>query len=57
MAQDKTEDRPESDVTGAADSDAGRQIAYITGMSADAAATFAAFHSGTFAQRSSFKDA
>ena len=39
------------------DGDAGRQVAFITGMSADAAATFAAFHSGRFAHRSTFRDA
>jgi hypothetical protein len=54
MAQDETEDRPETDVTGFDNGDAGRQVAHITGMSAEAAATFAAFHSG---RRSSFRDA
>ena len=54
MAQDETEDRAETDVTDLDDhGDAGRQVAHITGMSAEAAATFAAFHSGRFA----FKDA
>ena len=57
MAQEKTEERAETDVTSSANGDAGRQIAYITGMSAEAAATFAAFHSGRFAQRATFKDA
>ena len=57
MAQDETEERAETDVTSSANGDAGRQIAYITGMSADAAATFAAFHSGRFAHRSAFRDA
>jgi hypothetical protein len=30
--------------------DAARHLAYLTGMSADAAATYAAFHSGRWAQ-------
>ena len=48
----------ETDVTGLDDDgDAGRQVAHITGMSAEAAATFAAFHSGRFAHRSAFRDA
>ena len=37
--------------------DAGRQVAHLTGMSADAAQTFAAFHSGRFAHNSAFRDA
>ena len=58
MAQDETEARKETDVTGLDDDgDAGRQVAHITGMSAEAAATFAAFHSGRFAHRSAFRDA
>ena len=57
MAQDETEDRKVPDVTGFDDGDAGRQVAFITGMSAEAAATFAAFHSGRFAHRSAFRDA
>jgi hypothetical protein len=57
MAQDETEDRTESDVTRREEGDAGRQIAHITGMSAESAATFAAFHSGRFAHHSAFRDA
>jgi hypothetical protein len=57
MAQDETQDRTESDVTRHDEDDAGRQVAHITGMSAESAATFAAFHSGRFAQRSAFRDA
>ena len=54
----ETEDRTETDVTGLDEEDeAGRQVAHITGMSADAAATFAAFVSGRFAHRSAFRDA
>jgi hypothetical protein len=58
MAQDETEARKDPDVTPLDDDgDAGRQVAFITGMSADAAATFAAFHSGRFAHRPAFRDA
>jgi hypothetical protein len=58
MAQDETEDRKDPDVTVLDDGgDAGRQVAFITGMSADAAATFAAFHSGRFALWSASRDA
>ena len=57
MAQDETEPREVPDGTEFDDGDAGRQVAFITGMSADAAATFAAFHSGRFAHRSAFRDA
>ena len=39
------------------DGDAARQVAHLTGMSPDAAETFAAFHAGRFAQSSGFKDA
>jgi hypothetical protein len=35
----------------------GRQVAAVSGMSADAAATFAAFYSGRFAHRSAFPEA
>ena len=57
MEQDQTEDRADSDVTRHEEHDAGRQVAHITGMSADAAATYAAFVSGRFAHRSAFRDA
>jgi hypothetical protein len=56
MEQDQTKDGPAADVTGAEANDA-RQVAHITGMSADAAATYAAFISGRFAHRSAFRDA
>jgi hypothetical protein len=39
------------------EADLGRQVAAVTGMSGDAAATYAAFLSGRFAPRSSFPDA
>jgi hypothetical protein len=57
MPQDETEERNETDVIGLDDVDAGRQVAHITGMSPESAATFAAFHSGRFAHRSAFRDA
>jgi hypothetical protein len=56
MEQDQTKDGPAADVSGAEENDA-RQVAHITGMSADAAATYAAFVSGRFAHRSAFRDA
>jgi hypothetical protein len=55
MAQDQPEDRAPSGETRLDDDDAGRQVAYITGMSAEAAATFAAFHSGRYAHCSAFR--
>ncbi len=57
MEQDQTEDRTDPDVTRHEEHDAGRQVAHITGMSAEAAATYAAFVSGRFAHRSAFRDA
>jgi hypothetical protein len=57
MEQDKSEDRADSDVTRREEDDAGRQVAHVTGMSADAAATYAAFVSGRVAHRSAFRDA
>jgi hypothetical protein len=55
MDHDETEVRKDPDVTDLDDcGDAGRQVAFITGMSAEAAATFAAFHSG---RRFAFRDA
>ena len=35
--------------------DAGRQVAHLTGMTPESAATFAAFHSGRFAPSSAFR--
>ena len=57
MEQDKSEDRTDPDVTRLEEDEAGRQVAHVTGMSADAAATYAAFVSGRFAHRSAFRDA
>ncbi|WP_157592238.1 hypothetical protein [Solirubrobacter soli] len=57
MEQDKSEDRTDPDVTRLEETEASRQVAHVTGMSADAAATYAAFVSGRFASRSAFRDA
>lgn len=57
MTQDDDQDRTESVADGLDNGDAGRQVAHLTGMSADAAQTFAAFHSGRFAHSSAFRDA
>ena len=57
MEQDKSEAPTDSDVTRDEEDEASRQVAHVTGMSADAAATYAAFVSGRFAHRSAFRDA
>jgi hypothetical protein len=57
MELDQAQDRTEPGVTRDGEGDAGRQVAHLTGMSADAAATYAAFVSGRFAHRSAFRDA
>jgi len=57
MEQDKSEVQKDQDVTRSEEDEAGRQVARVTGMSADAAATYAAFISGRFAQRPAFPDA
>jgi hypothetical protein len=57
MEPDQTEGPKDSDVTRLEEQEAGRQVAHITGMSADAANTYAAFVSGRFAHRSAFRDA
>ena len=57
MAQDEDQDRTDPVEVHFDNGDAGRQVAHVTGMSADAAATFANFHSGRFAHRSAFRDA
>jgi hypothetical protein len=57
MEQDKSEAPKDSDVTRSEEDEAGRQVAHVTGMSAEAAATYAAFVSGRFAHRSAFRDA
>ena len=56
MTQDEDQDRTEPAADGLDNGDAGRQVAHLTGMSAEAAQTFAAFHSGRFAHRSAFND-
>jgi hypothetical protein len=49
--QDEAEDRTEPGGPPLENGDAGRQVAYVTGMTPEAAATFASFHSGRFAFR------
>ena len=56
MEQDQTKAGQGADVTGAEENEA-RQVAHVTGMSADAAATYAAFVSGRFAHSSAFRSA
>jgi hypothetical protein len=57
MTNEEDQDRTESVAEPLDNGDAGRQVAHLTGMSADAAQTFAAFHSGRFAHRATFRDA
>lgn len=57
MTQDDDQDRTEPAAVSLDNGDAGRQVAHLTGMSEDAAQTFAAFHSGRFAHNSAFRDA
>jgi hypothetical protein len=57
MTQDDEQDRSEAPRPSLDNGDAARQVAHLTGMSPEAAETFAAFHSGRFAQGSAFKDA
>ena len=57
MTQDEDQDRTEPVADPLDNGDAGRQVAHVTGMSADAAATFASFHSGRFAHNAAFRDA
>jgi hypothetical protein len=55
MTQDEDQDRTESAPESLDNGDAGRQVAAVTGMSADAAQTYSAFHSGRFAHNSAFR--
>ncbi len=57
MTQDEEQDRTEPVAESLDNGDAGRQVAHLTGMNADAAQTYAAFHSGRFAPNSAFRDA
>ena len=57
MTDDDVQDRPEPAASPLDNGDAARQVAHLTGMSEEAAQTFAAFHSGRFAHRSTFRDA
>ena len=47
--QDEDDDRTEPGGPPLEDGDAGRQVAHLTGMTPESAATFASFHSGRYA--------
>jgi hypothetical protein len=51
---DEDEDRTDPSLD---NGDAARQVAYVTGMTPEAAEAFAAYHSGRFAQGSAFRAA
>ena len=55
MTQDENSAR-EPDAPPLDNGDAARQVAHVTGMSPEAAAAFAAYHSGRFAHGSAFRD-
>ncbi len=57
MTQAEDQDRIQPVADPLDDGDAARQVAHLTGMSADAAKTFAAFHSGRIARRPALDDA
>ena len=57
MTADEDQDRTEPVADPLDNGDAGRQVAHLTGMSADAAKTFAAFHSGRITRRPALDDA
>jgi hypothetical protein len=57
MTHDDAEDRSEPPRPELDNGDAARQVAHLTGMSPEAAETFAAYHAGRFAQGSGFPDA
>lgn len=57
MTDTDDQDRPEAPGASLDNGDAARHVAHLTGMSPEAAETFAAYHSGRFAQGSAFKDA
>jgi hypothetical protein len=57
MNQDEDQDRTEPVAESLDNGDAGRQVAHVTGMSADAAQTYCDFHSGRFAHNPAFRDA
>jgi hypothetical protein len=53
--QDEAEDRKDPGGKLVDGGDAARQVAHVTGMSADSARTFAAFVSGRYAPSSAFR--
>ena len=57
MIDDEDQDRSEPVADPLDNEDAGRQVAHLTGMSAEAAKTFAAFHSGRITRRPALDDA
>ena len=57
MTADEDQDRTEPVADPLDNRDAGRHVAQLTGMSADAAKTFAAFHSGAITRRLALDDA
>jgi hypothetical protein len=57
MTQDADLDQTEPVAESLDNGDAARQVAHLTGMSADAAQTYSAFHSGRFAHNPAFRDA
>ena len=56
MTDDDDQDRTEPAGPSLDNGDAARQVANVTGMSVEAATTFAAYHSGRFAHCSAFND-
>ncbi len=57
MIDNEDQDRTEPVADPRDDGDAARHVAHLTGMSAEAAETFAAFHSGRIKDRPALDDA
>jgi hypothetical protein len=55
--EDTDENRTDPAQTSLDNGDAGRQVAHVTGMTPEAAQTFASFHSGRYSQGSAFRRA
>ena len=53
-AQDEDHQDRTEPVAPLEDTDAARQVAYLTGMTEDSARTFASFHSGRYAHEAAF---
>ncbi len=56
MASDHDPDRTEAVPPSLDNGDAARHLAHLTGMTAEAAQAFAAYHSGRFAHRHAFRE-